>query len=184
VVLISPRMLLDRIRHPRSRADDLAALRARFRATPSRLSASESQRAMATRLRELRVLLSEAFASVEACHGCAKGHPLPSGRWDGGHCCGGKTLDIWSPEEVFALKLAGVSATSLAPPAGDHAGCAFRGPTGCSLTAADRPSICVRYVCFELRAELKETPEWKRISALAREIRETQTALARTMSPE
>lgn len=169
-MLISPRMLVDRLRHPRSRADELARLRARFQAQPSAGEATDAQRALALRLRALRAELSEAVGHVEACRGCAKGHPLPSGRWDGGHCCGGNTLDIWSATEAFALKLGGTSATKLEAPRGDHAGCAFRGETGCSLAPVDRPSLCLRYVCMDLRAELRGRADWLQISRLAHEL--------------
>lgn len=169
-MLISPRMLVDRLRHPRSRADELARLRARFQAQPSARDATEGQRELALRMRALRLELSAAVGRVDACSGCARGHPHPSGRWDGGHCCGGRTLDIWSAAETFALKLGGTSATKLEAPRGDHAGCAFRGATGCSLLPADRPSICLKYVCVDLRTELRARDDWGRIAALAREL--------------
>jgi hypothetical protein len=35
-----------------------------------------------------------------------------------------------------------------------------------------RPSLCVRYVCLELRAELVEKPEWRRISMLGAALRD------------
>lgn len=167
-MLLSPRMLVDRLRHPRSRADELARLRARFDAQPSASDASDEQRALALEMRHLREALAAAIGAVEACSRCAKGHPLPSGRWDGGHCCGGRTLDIWSPTEAFALKLAGTRATKLEPPRGDHAGCAFRGETGCSLPPADRPSVCLKYICMDLRAELRARPDWAEIARLGK----------------
>lgn len=171
-MLISPRMLVDRLRHPRSRADELARLRARFDAQPGPSDASDEQRALAERMRALRAELSAALGDVDACRGCAKGHPLPSGRWDGGHCCGGRTLDIWSPTEAFALKLGGTSATKLVPPRSDHAGCAFRGPVGCSLQPQDRPSICLKYVCMDLRVELRAREDWPEIARLAKELQQ------------
>ena len=54
-----------------------------------------------------------------------------------------------------------------------YAGCAFRGPEGCSLGAADRPNLCVRYVCRELDAELASSSEGARIKSLARRIGDT-----------
>jgi hypothetical protein len=172
-VLISVRHLVDRMRYPRTRADELAALRARFRAQPTKREASRERIAAAERLRELRIAMSEALGSVEACHVCAKGHPQPWGRWDGGHCCGGRTLDIWSPDEVAALKLGGTDIAKASAPRDDHAGCVFRGPTGCSLAAADRPTICVRYLCLDLRAELRARIDWQHVSAIASELRDT-----------
>lgn len=182
-MLISPRMLVDRLRHPRSRADELARLRARFDAQPGRRASSPEQRELADRMRALRVELSRALEGVDACAGCARGHPLPAGRWAGGHCCGGDTLTIWSAAEVHALKLAGTSAGDLAAPRGDHAGCAFRGPTGCSLAPEDRPSICLRYVCLELRAELTERARLRGVSELARDLTKAQERFAATRDP-
>jgi hypothetical protein len=65
-----------------------------------------------------------------------------------------------------------VNAADLEPPHGDHAGCAFRGERGCSLPPEHRPSVCVRYVCLELREELREKPEWRRISELGAALRD------------
>jgi hypothetical protein len=175
-MVISVRQLVDRLRHPRSRAADLAALRARFAAQPSRWEASEAAIASARRLRELRAELARAFGALEACSGCARGRPEPHGHWDGGHCCGTETLNVFTADEVAALKLGGGRVGR--PPSGDHAGCAFRGERGCSLEPADRPSICVRYVCLELRAELRERPEWKRVSELCAELRDEQARFA------
>ncbi len=173
-MLISPRQLLDRLRHPRSRADDLSALRARFRALPSRREASPERVASAERLRQLRIEMAKATAAPDACRGCAQGHPEPAGHWAGGHCCSGRTLDVWTQSECAALKLAGTDAASLEPPRSDHAGCAFRGPRGCSLDAHDRPSICLRYVCLELRAELKKAGTWGEVGRIASEIAREQ----------
>ncbi len=114
---------------------------------------SEHERALADRLRALRVELSD-LGDVRACTSCSHGMPLPMGRWDGGHCCGGDTADVFSDGEVFALALSGTRARHLRPPQGDHAGCAFRGASGCSLRPVDRPNVCVRYLCGDLRAEL------------------------------
>lgn len=182
-MLISPRHLVDRLRHPRSRADDLAALRARFNAQPGRHEASEEQIQLAERLRALRVALSEALTGARACGTCAAGHPTPHGRWDGGHCCGCRTDNVFTPHEVAALKLAGTRPTRLDPPRSDHAGCAFRGPTGCSLHPEDRPTICVRYVCPTLRMELRDEPRWREIARLRRELTDTFARLEQTLPP-
>lgn len=179
-MLISPRQLLDRLRHPRSRADDLAALRARFHAQPSRRESSPERIAIAERLRDLKVQMARATAAPTVCTGCSKGHPEPAGHWSGGHCCSGETLRIWSRAECAALKLTGTDAAALEPPRGDHAGCAFRGPRGCSLAPEDRPSLCLRYVCLDLRAEMKETGTWPEVArlgaALARELTRFEAA--------
>jgi len=157
---------------PDSREAELGALRARFRAQPSAREAGPEAVASAARLRELRVALSAAFANVEACHGCGRRRPEPHGHWAGGACCGSRTLDLFTQEEVESLALTGVRARDLAPPRGDHAGCAFRGEGGCSLAPEHRPNLCVRYVCLELRAELLEKPEWRRISELGAALRD------------
>lgn len=166
------RLLRRRSVEPRSRADELAALRARFRAQPSTGEAGPAAVESARRLRQLRVSMSAAFTDVEACHGCARKRPEPNGHWPGGSCCGARTLDLFTATEVASLKLAGVPFADLRPPRGDHAGCAFRGETGCSLAPEHRPNICVRYVCLELRAELLEKPEWRRISELGAALRD------------
>ena len=164
--------LLRRSSEPRSREDELVKLRARFRAQPSAREAGPEAVASARRLRELRVAMSTAFSDVEACHGCAKKRPEPHGHWAGGACCGARTLDLFSPAEVASLALAGVRARDLEPPRGDHAGCAFRGEAGCSLAPEQRPNVCVKYICLELRAELIEKPEWRRISELGAALRD------------
>ncbi len=167
--------LLRRSSEPQSRTGELVTLRARFRAQPSARGAGDDAVESARRLRALRVEMSAAFENVEACSGCAKGRSEPHGHWRGGACCGSRTLDLFSPAEVASLKLAGISPADLEPPRGDHAGCAFRGESGCSLSAEHRPNICVRYVCLELRAEIRDKPEWRRISELGASLRDEFT---------
>jgi hypothetical protein len=155
-----------------SRDEELATLRARFSSQPSAREAGAEAVAVAARLLELRAAMSRAFAHVDACSSCAKKRPEPHGHWQGGACCGSRTLDLFSKNEVASLKLAGVRARDLVPPKGDHAGCAFRGETGCSLEPEQRPNICVRYICLELREELLDKPEWREISKLGAELRD------------
>jgi hypothetical protein len=181
---VSLRYLLDRLRHPRSRADELARLRARFAAQPGRWQASLEARKLARQLCLLRVEMHGRLGRVDICGGCAEGHPLPAGRWDGGHCCGGQTLEIFAPLEVAALKLGGVSALRYRLPDAEHAGCAFRGPTGCSLAAAERPTICLRYVCIELRQALKEDGRWPPIAALNRQLGQRFAQFARALGAD
>jgi hypothetical protein len=164
--------LLRRSPEPRSRAEELAKLRARFRAQPNAREAGPLAVESAARLRELRVAMSDAFTNVEACRSCAKGRPEPNGHWAGGSCCGSRTLDLFTQDEVASLKLAGISFSDLEPPKGEHAGCVFRAETGCTLGPEQRPNICVRYVCLELRAEVREKPEWERISRLGAALRD------------
>jgi hypothetical protein len=172
VLLLPIERLFRRQAEPRSREQELGALRARFRAQPGRGDADAEVAESAQRLRALRIEMAAAFDGVEACGSCAKGRPEPNGHWAGGSCCGSRTLDLFTPAEVAALKVAGTRPKDLRPPEGDHAGCAFRAESGCALPAEHRPSLCVRYVCLELRAELHEKPEWRRISALGAKLRD------------
>ncbi len=183
-MLLPLERLFRRRYEPASRDEEMATLRARFRAQPSKREAGDEAVKSAERLRELRVEMAAAFENVEACHGCAKRRPAPHGHWPGGACCGSRTLDLFSPSEVASLALAGVRAKDLEPPSGDHAGCAFRGAAGCSLPPAHRPNICVRYVCLELRAELLEKPEWRRISTLGAQLRDEARAFESLLDAE
>jgi hypothetical protein len=165
-VLITVRYLLDRLRYPRSRADEVAALRRRFAEAPGPEHESGEGIALAAEMRRLREALSAALAGVTSCSGCAHGHPLPQGRWRGGHCCGTRTALVFTDDEVAALRLSGTTPARLVPPAGDVAGCAFRGPLGCSLEVVDRPNLCVRFVCMELQGELRERGDLREIKAI------------------
>jgi len=121
-------------------------------------------------MRDLRARLIEALGSVESCGSCAKGHPLPFGRWDGGHCCGSRTEVLFSDDELAALKLAGTTARELRPPTTELAGCAFRGASGCSLDPRDRPTLCVRYLCRDLEREIASRPDKRHIREIQAEL--------------
>lgn len=153
-MLITARYLVDRLRHPRTRADELRALRRRLVAEPGPADATDDERAMAEELAELRVETSRAIGAVRSCSGCGRGHSEPEGHWDGGFCCSSPTHVVFTDHEVAALRLAGTGPGDFRPPHSDHAGCAMRGPTGCSLPPRHRPTVCVRYFCGELRREL------------------------------
>ncbi|MFO0573815.1 MAG: hypothetical protein U1A78_07460 [Polyangia bacterium] len=163
-----PRYALDRLRQPRSRADEVLALRRRLAAEPGpgpgQVGAEE--RAAAIELRRLREELVEKLGAVRSCTRCAVGHPLPHGRFSGGHCCGLQTADAFNDDEVAALRQAGTRPGDLRLPDGEHAGCSFRGPTGCSLAARDRPNLCVRYLCPDLRRELHRRGDGADLEAL------------------
>lgn len=75
------------------------------------------------------------------------------------------------------LKIAGTRADRLDPPRSDHAGCSFRGPEGCSLPAEDRPSLCVRYLCMDLRREITEHPESAAAMAIFKRMAQAQREL-------
>ena len=147
-MLLPVRDLVRKWRGPRSRAVEVDAVRKRLRVA-SRTAAPDDVVALAQELRELKPQVLATFAGVRACTGCGSGRSLPHGRWDGGFCCGGRTDGVFDDDETAALALAGTRSRDLRGPDGDHAGCAFRGPTGCSLDARDRPSLCVRFVSME-----------------------------------
>lgn len=178
-MLIAAQHLIDRLRHPRSRADEVHAVRRRLAAQPGPATASDEELRLARELLRLRAELMQALGEVTSCAGCARGHSLPHGRWSGGQCCGGRTEDIFTDDELAALRLSGTTPARLAPPSSDHAGCAFRGPQGCSLDVADRPNLCVRYVCRELEAELASRGVLPEVKKAARDLGRTFDQFAR-----
>lgn len=171
---LSARYLIDRLRFPAERADELRALRQRLERQRRTGNGSEEQRALAERLRELREALSRALGNVRACSGCAAGHPEPFGHWPGGHCCGGRVDEIFSDDDLAALALAGTTPGRLTACGAELAGCTFRGPRGCSLSVRDRPNLCVRYLCRELETELAARGDaWREIASLRAELSRT-----------
>jgi hypothetical protein len=154
-VLIAVERLLIRVRQPRSRADELIALRQRLRAELAS-EAGDDERALALAVRDRK--LAVAFDGVSSCRSCATGAPWPWPRssYDGGDCCSGVTAELFDANELAALAHAGTRPHHLVPPPGTdaHAGCAFRGPRGCTLAVEHRPARCVHYVCDTLRREL------------------------------
>ena len=173
-VLLPVQDLLRRWRGPRSRsrADEVDAVRRRV-ARAAKADGGDEAAALARELRELKPEVVAAFAGAGACGGCARGRPEPHGHWRGGFCCGGRTDGVFDDDEVAALALGGTRPRDLHGPDGDHAGCAFRGPDGCSLEARDRPALCVRFACRELEAELRERGEWARVRTLTRRLEAT-----------
>jgi hypothetical protein len=159
-------------RGPRSRTAEIDEVRRRV-ARAAKAGGSAEAAALAAELRALRPQVLAAFDGVRACSGCARGRPEPHGHWRGGFCCGGRTDGVFDDHEVAALALGGTRPRDLRGPAGDHAGCAFRGPEGCSLEASDRPNLCVRFVCRELESELRESGDWERVRALTRRLEQT-----------
>jgi len=169
-VLISTRHLVDRLRQPRARADQLRALRERLQRARDASPTTDEEVALARQLRELRERLDQAVGAVRSCSGCAVGHPEPFGHWQGGHCCGGRTEDLFTDDELAALALAGTTPGRLTPPRSELAGCVFRGPTGCSLAVRDRPNLCVRFLCRELEGELTVRGDRREIAAIQAEL--------------
>ena len=166
--LIPLRYLVDRWQQPRSRADEVRALRQRLLDQPLPEAVSAEEAALARELFELRQQMSQATGAVESCKTCAIGHPPPHGHFPGGHCCGLKTEDAFNDDELAALRQTGTTPgrLRLPPPGNDHAGCAFRGPQGCSLTTADRPNLCLRYLCPDLQREVSARGDLDRIEAI------------------
>lgn len=155
-MLIAAERLLIRIKHPASRAGELNALRARLRAELAKSGdATEAERALAVRVLAGKRAVSTSLDEVSSCRSCATGFPAPQGSYAGGACCGGVTAELFDDHELAALVLAGTRPGDLTPPGGDdlHAGCAFRGPRGCTLDVAHRPGRCVLYVCETLSRE-------------------------------
>ena len=147
--------LLIRLRQPASRADEVNALRARLRAERA-TPVGDDERALAREVGARKQELADALQAVTSCRSCARGEPWPRGHHDGGACCAGVTADLFDDDELAALAHAGTRPGDLTPPPGrdGHAGCAFRGPRGCTLAVAHRPGRCVHYLCDGLRREL------------------------------
>ncbi len=145
--------LLIKLRQPADRARELVALHARLRAElAATVEAYERELAEAVLAQKREV--SAQLAAVTSCRTCATGQPRPVGHYDGGACCSGNTPDLFDDNELAALVHAGTRVADLTPPRTEHAGCAFRGATGCTLALAHRPARCVHYVCTTLRREL------------------------------
>ena len=161
--------LLARVRHVPSRAEEMRAIARGLRAE-SRAPAGDDERALALRMRALKEQLAAATGEVASCRTCATGLPRPGGAFDGGFCCGGRTLDIFVENEVAALAQSGTRPRALTAPRTEHAGCAFRGETGCTLAPGDRTTLCLRFVCNDLRRELHRLGRLDEIEALVAEI--------------
>ncbi len=166
--------LLLRVRQVPSRAEELLVLRQRLRSAKA-VQAGEEERATAIEIRALKVRISELLAGVSSCATCATGRRRPRGSFPGGDCCSGVTADLFSEDEVAALAIAGTRPRHLRPPRGEHAGCAFRGATGCTLQPADRPQRCVQYTCHLLRRELRLRGELEPIDQLRDELQRRMT---------
>lgn len=170
--MIAARYLVDRMRQPRTRADEVLTLRRRFADEPRAESVSDEESAAARELAALRQEMSQAIGAVVSCTNCAVGHPPPHGHFAGGHCCGLRTEDAFNDDEVAALRQAGTRPSALGLPRGDHAGCAFRGPLGCSLSVPNRPNLCLRYICPQLSRELATRGDLERIEAIGARLEE------------
>jgi hypothetical protein len=166
-MFLAVRYLRERLSGPRARAVELLALRRRLLAQAGPGNASPAEEQLATRLRELRVELAAQLGRVDACAHCM---PPPSAEWPGGQCCSAETRELWSDDELAALRLAGTTPSHLKPPRGRHFGCAFRGSSGCSLEVAHRPSVCVGYACRGLLVEIRRREDEPAIARLQDEL--------------
>lgn len=141
--------LLTKLRQPASRADELNALRERFRREVD-AETTDEERARGRDVQAAKLRAAAALGAVSSCASCS------SDRYAGGACCSGVTESIFDDREIAALVHGGVRPSDLVPPPrrDDHVGCAFRGSRGCTLELAFRPARCVHYVCDTLRREL------------------------------
>ncbi len=165
---------------PATRRDELRDVRRRLRAA-SRRSWDE---ATVVRLRAARDAMCQAQGRLRACESCAVGCDPPHGQWEGGFCCGGETANLFSDEELACLAACGVNTSDLVPPpTNDHAGCAFRGPRGCSLKMAKRPSVCLWYLCRDVSQELGYAGRGKQAGSRATELVQAFRAFVDSLSP-
>lgn len=169
-MLIPIERLLLRVRHVRSRADELIDLHRRLRAARAERPGA-AERAAATELRALKARVSATLATVTSCTSCAAGKKAPRGAFAGGDCCSAVTADLFSDDEVAALATGGTRPRDLRAPRSVHAGCSFRGAQGCTLDASDRPERCVTYLCAILERELRTRGELAVTSTMVAELK-------------
>lgn len=158
-VFILLQYLFDCLVGPRKRADALRAVRRRLASRERSEVVSPEESVSALRLRVLRESLGARLGTVGACTDCVRPRSLD---WPGGYCCSGRTEALFTDDELASLKLAGTTSRHLRSPhlgradRANHTGCVFRGPCGCALPPSHRPSLCVRYACFDLQRELDQ----------------------------
>lgn len=147
-MFVAVERLLVKIRQPRSRADELIALRARLRAELA-ADAGDEERALSQAVHARKLAVADELRGVTSCSSCDVAGPHA-----GGACCAGVTAELFDDNELAALAHAGTRPKHLVAPHGVHAGCAFRGAHGCTLAIEHRPARCVHYACDTLRREL------------------------------
>lgn len=179
-VLLAARYIFDLCAGPRSRAREVYEARRRLLAQDWLAAGlggdSDEEVGLAGRLRELREAFIARLGDVDACARCIV---APADGWTGGACCsGGATRDFFSDAELAALRLSGTRPADLKPAGGPHRGCAFRGRSGCTLTAAHRPCVCVGYACRELLLEVHRRGHGPAIARLQDELHKTFQAFA------
>lgn len=163
----------DRLRHQSSRVRQLKTLRTRWQALDTQETWTKEQRHLGQEMRQLREQIAESLEGVHSCRECGKGCPLPEGQWDGGFCCGGRTEELFPEAELASLCAGGIKSHQPTAPRGPHAGCVFRGATGCTLSPAQRPNLCLTYMCRDLSRELATRPNAKHLLHLCDELTNT-----------
>ena len=166
--------LVDLACAPASVRADRRALRARLRSASRRIrgveaSEREALRAEAHRLTGLRVTIGQLTGTPRCCGVCAARLPDAPPRFAGGFCCGSKSAPVTLERELAVLLLDGYRLAA-APATRAHAGCLFRTPEGCTLSPAARPSLCVCYLCTDLKRELHARGVLARVVALSDEL--------------
>ena len=156
-------------------------VRLRFRMSPSPEQLPQEQVARARHLMAMRARMTELLGHVEACASCSLRHPPSEELWSGGFCCAGPTEDLFVAHEVASIKAAGIDGMTLRPPRGVHAGCVFRGSTGCSLMPIQRPNRCARHMCSVLRCEIGLRGDLVAIERLGDEIEQTLAEFSRAL---
>lgn len=152
---------------PATRRDEIRDVRRRLRAASRR----SWDPAAVERLVAARAAMSQAQGLLRACASCAIGCEPPHGQWEGGFCCGGETANLFPDEELAVLAACGVGPGDLVPPTTEHhAGCAFRGPRGCTIEAEKRPCVCLWYLCRDVSQELGHAGRGKEAGARATEL--------------
>ncbi|CAN5648540.1 hypothetical protein BH11MYX1_BH11MYX1_21420 [soil metagenome] len=156
-MFVAVERLMIKLRQPADRARELIALHARLRAelaaTPS-IEEGADEVELARAVLEQKRAVSARLTAVQSCQTCATGQPRPVGHYNGGACCAGVTADLFDENELAALAHAGTRVGNLVAPRPEHAGCSFRGATGCTIELDHRPARCVHYICNTLRREL------------------------------
>jgi GNAT superfamily N-acetyltransferase len=97
-VLIAIERLLIKVRQPKSRADELIALRRRLRDELAR-DIDDEERALARDVHARKLAVAAALHSISSCRTCATGQPWPRGGYDGGDCCSGVTANVFDDHE-------------------------------------------------------------------------------------
>lgn len=178
-VITLARLLVDLLRHPRPKALELMKLRRRLEgAAREQRACGEDERQLAVELRRMRSEIAEATGKPTCCGACARKHPPPHGRWQGGYCCGTDTWRVFTDDELWSLAAGGTRPGDLRPAVAEAAGCLFRGPRGCVLRPQDRPNICLRYLCLDLVAELRARGDFKPLNTLCESLARSFRQLA------